>query len=91
MFPASNTTVKRCLIASIIVPLFFTTLFFPWSVDVYGGFFKPSNNIRTEIFFMQLLMPVIFPIVVPLSAVSSIAGEYVVWRVMSAKKMNRIF
>jgi hypothetical protein len=91
MFPASNTTVKRCLIASIIVPLFFTTLFFPWSVDVYGGFFKPSNNIRTEIFFMQLLMPVIFPIVVPLSAVSSIAGEYVVWRVMNAKKMNRIF
>jgi hypothetical protein len=91
LIPASNTTVKRYLIASIIVPLFFTTLFFPWSVDVYGGFFKPSDNIRTEKFFIQLLMPVIIPIVIPLSAVSSMAGEYVVWRFMNANKMNSIF
>jgi hypothetical protein len=91
LIPASNTTVKRYLIASIIVPLFFTTLFFPWSVDVYGGFFKPSDNIRTEKFFIQLLMPVIIPIVIPLSAVSSMAGEYLVWRFMNANKMNSIF
>jgi hypothetical protein len=91
LIPASNTTVKRYLIASIIVPLFFTTLFFPWSVDVYGGFFKPPDNIRTEKFFIQLLMPVIIPIVIPLSAVSSMAGEYLVWRFMNANKMNSIF
>jgi hypothetical protein len=91
LIPASNTTVKRYLIASIIVPLFFTTLFFPWSVDVYGGFFKPSDNIRTEKFFIQLLMPVIIPIVIPLSAVSSMAGEYLVWRLMNANRMNSIF
>jgi hypothetical protein len=91
LIPASNTTVKRYLIASIIVPLFFTTLFFPWSVDVYGGFFKPSDNIRTEKFFIQLLMPVIIPIVIPLSAVSSMAGQYLVWRLMNANKMNSIF
>jgi hypothetical protein len=91
LIPASNTTVKRYLIASIIVPLFFTTLFFPWSVDVYGGFFKPSDNIRTEKFFVQLLMPVIIPIVIPLSAVSSMAGEYLVWRLMNANRMNSIF
>jgi hypothetical protein len=88
LIPASNTTVKRYLIASIIVPLFFTTLFFPWSVDVYGGFFKPSDNIRTEKFFIQLLMPLIIPIVIPLSAVSSMAGEYVAWRFMNANRMN---
>jgi hypothetical protein len=91
LIPASNTTVKRYLIASIIVPLFFTTLFFPWSVDVYGGFFKPSNDIRTEEFFIQLLMPVIIPIVIPLSAVSSMAGEYIVWRFMNANRMNTMF
>jgi hypothetical protein len=91
LIPASNNTVKRYLIASIIVPLFFTTLFFPWSVDVYGGFFKPSDNIRTEKFFIQLLMPVIIPIVIPLSAVSSMAGQYLVWRLMNANKMNSIF
>jgi hypothetical protein len=91
LIPASNTTVKRYLIASIIVPLFFTTLFFPWSVDVYGGFFKPSDNIRTEKFFIQLLMPLIIPIVIPLSAVSSMAGEYVVLRFMNAKRMNSMF
>jgi hypothetical protein len=91
LIPASNTTVKRSLIASIIVPLFFTTLFFPWSVDVYGGFFKPSDNIRTEKFFIQLLMPLIIPIVIPLSAVSSMAGEYLVWRLMNANRMNSMF
>jgi hypothetical protein len=91
LIPASNTTVKRSLIASIIVPLFFTTLFFPWSVDVYGGFFKPSDNIRTEKFFIQLLMPLIIPIVIPLSAVSSMAGEYLVLRFMNAKRMNSMF
>jgi len=91
LIPTSNTTVKRYLIASIIVPLFFTTLFFPWSVDVYGGFFKPSDNIRTEKFFIQLLMPLIIPIVIPLSAVSSMAGEYLVLRFMNAKRMNSMF
>jgi hypothetical protein len=91
LIPASNTTVKRYLIASIIVPLFFTTLFFPWSVDVYGGFFKPSDNIRTEKFFIQLLMPLIIPIVIPLSAVSSMAGEYLVLRFMNANRMNSMF
>jgi hypothetical protein len=91
LIPASNTTVKRYLIASIIVPLFFTTLFFPWSVDVYGGFFKPSDNIRTEKFFIQLLMPLIIPIVIPLSAVSSMAGEYLVLRFTNAKRMNSMF
>jgi hypothetical protein len=91
LIPASNTTVKRSLIASIIVPLFFTTLFFPWSVDVYGGFFKPSDNIRTEKFFIQLLMPLIIPIVIPLSAVSSMAGEYLVLRFMNANRMNSMF
>jgi hypothetical protein len=88
LIASSNTTIKRYLIASIIVPLFFTTLFFPWSVDVYGGFFKPSDDIRTETFFTQLLIPVIIPIVIPLSAVSSMAGEYVAWRFMNANRMN---
>jgi hypothetical protein len=88
---ASNTSVKRCLIASIIVPLFFTTLFFPWPVDVYGGFFKPSDNIRTEQFFIQLLIPVIIPIVIPLSAVSSMAGIYIAWRFMNASRMNSVY
>ena len=88
---ASNTTVRRYLIASIIVPLFFTTLFFPWSVDVYGGFFKPSDNIRTEQFFIQLLIPVIIPIVIPLSAVSSMAGIYIVWRFMNGSRMNSMY
>jgi len=91
LIASSNTTIKRYLIASIIVPLFFTTLFFPWSVDVYGGFFKPSDNIRTEKFFTQLLIPVIIPIVIPLSAVSSMAGEYVVWRFMNTNRKNTMF
>jgi hypothetical protein len=91
LLSASNTTVRRYLIASIIVPLFFTTLFFPWSVDVYGGFFKPSDNIRTEQFFIQLLIPLIILIVIPLSAVSSMAGIYIVWRFMNTSRMNSMY
>lgn len=91
LLSASNTSVKRYSIASIIVPLFFTTLFFPWSVDIYGGFFKPSDNIRTEQFFIQLLIPLIIPIVIPLSAVSSMAGIYIGLRFMNASRMNSIY
>jgi hypothetical protein len=36
-------------------------------------------------------MPLIIPIVIPLSAVSSMAGEYVVLRFMNANRMNSMF
>src|ERR687898_876434 len=72
--PKNNTTtIKLCLIASMIVSIFYTTLFFPWTVDVYGGYFKPPNTLRTEEFFVQLLIPVILPIAVPVSILSSMA------------------
>ena len=69
-----NTLNKRYSIASIVFSLFFIPLFFPWTVDVFGGFFKPSNEIRTEAFLLQILFPIILPIVIPLSLFSSYVG-----------------
>jgi len=66
---------KRYLFASMLVSSFFITLFFPWSVDVFGGYFKPSGEIRTEEFLLQILFPVILPVFIPISVVSSfVAG-----------------
>lgn len=69
-----NTLNKRYSIASIVFSLFFIPLFFPWTVDVFGGFFQPSNEIRTEEFLLQILFPIILPIVIPLSLFSSFVG-----------------
>jgi hypothetical protein len=85
--PKNNTTtIKLCLIASMIVSIFYTTLFFPWTVDVYGGYFKPPNTLRTEEFFVQLLIPVILPIAVPVSILSSMAGGLVGQKLMNIRK-----
>jgi hypothetical protein len=89
--PKNNTTtIKLCLIASMIVSIFYTTLFFPWTVDVYGGYFKPPNTLRTEQFFVQLLIPVILPIAVPVSILSSMAGGLVGQKLMNTRKVNSI-
>jgi hypothetical protein len=85
-----TTTIKLCLIASMIVSIFYTTLFFPWTVYVYGGYFKPPNTLRTEEFFVQLLIPVILPIAVPVSILSSMAGGLVGQKLMNTRKVNSI-
>jgi hypothetical protein len=84
------SAMKWCLIASMIVSVFYTTFFFPWTIDVYGGYFKPPNTLRTEEFFIHLLIPVILPIAVPVSIFSSLAGGLLGQKLMSAKQVNRI-
>jgi hypothetical protein len=69
---------KRYLVASMLISSFFITLFFPWTVDVFGGFFKPSDELRTEQFLLQILFPVILPIVIPLALLSSFMGGFIV-------------
>lgn len=86
----NTTAIQLCLIASIIVSIFYTTLFFPWTVDVYGGYFKPPNTLRTEEFFVQLLIPVILPIAVPVSILSSMAGGLIGQKLMNTRKINSI-
>ena len=81
-------TDKRYLVASMLVSLFFITLFFPWTVDVFGGFFKPSNEVRTEQFLLQILFPVILPIVIPIALLSSFMGGYVVQRLHKKSQQN---
>ncbi|HEY6535130.1 MAG TPA: hypothetical protein VIY08_04930 [Candidatus Nitrosocosmicus sp.] len=85
---------RRYMIASILVSLFFIPLFFPWTADVFGGFFKPPTYIRTEVFLSEILFPIIIPIVIPISLLSTFAGSYLVRKInkknvdASIKKMS---
>jgi hypothetical protein len=72
---------KIYIISSIMLSSFFITLFFPWTIDVFNGFFQPSNDLRTEQFFLQLLFPIILPVVIPVSLLSSFAGIYTIQKV----------
>ena len=85
-----TNSVKRCIIASITISLFFNTLFFPWTIDVYGGYFKPPNTIRTEEFFIYLLIPLIIPIVVPVSIIASLLGGYLGSRLLNDRVLKII-
>jgi hypothetical protein len=81
---------KRYLFASMMLSSFFITLFFPWSVDVYGGFFQPSEETRTEEFLLQILFPIILPVFIPISLLSSfIAGIISIHR-LKKKPLNTI-
>jgi hypothetical protein len=75
------------LIASIIVSMFFITLFFPWTIDVFGGYFQPPNTLRTEQFFVQLLIPTILPFMVSVSKVSSLLGRLVAKLLINSRKL----
>jgi hypothetical protein len=81
-----NNARKWYLIASIIVSLFYTTLFFPWTIDVYGGYFEPPKTLKTEQFFVQLLIPIIIPVTVPVSIVSSLVGGLIAQILMNTRK-----
>jgi hypothetical protein len=83
-----NKAKKWCLIASIIVSMFYITLFFPWTIDVFAGYFQPPDTLRTEQFFAQLLIPIILPCVVPASIVSSLLGGLVAQRLINSTKLS---
>ncbi|MDN5846551.1 MAG: hypothetical protein L0H53_09795 [Candidatus Nitrosocosmicus sp.] len=79
--------------ASMLVSSFFVFLFFPWTVDVFAGFFQPSDNVRTEEFLMQILLPIILPFVIPVSLISSLIGIHLIRRInkKSLVKMIRSY
>jgi hypothetical protein len=81
-----NRAKKWYLIASITVSVFYITLFFPWTIDVFGGYFKPPNTLRTEQFFVQLLIPTILPFVIPVAIVSSLVGGLVAQLLINSRK-----
>lgn len=83
-----NRAKKYYLIASIIVSMFYITLFFPWTIDVFAGYFQPPDSLRTEQFFVQLLIPIILPYVVPASIASSLLGVLVAQRLINSRKLT---
>jgi hypothetical protein len=85
---AINNKAKRWyLFASVIVSIFYITLFFPWTIDVFGGYFEPPSSLRTEQFFVQLLIPTILPSVIPVSIVSSLIGSLVAQRLITSRNL----
>jgi hypothetical protein len=85
---AINNKLKKWYpIATVIISIFYITLFFPWTIDVFGGYFEPPSSLRTEQFFVQLLIPTILPSVVPVSIVSSLIGSLVAQRLINSRKL----
>jgi hypothetical protein len=72
------------IVSSAIVPMFFVTLFFPWSVNVYKAFFGiDMNTFESITIFNLLLWPLIIPFVITVSVLMSLMGSYVMSRVLS--------
>src|SRR5215204_2109707 len=71
------------IFCSAIVPVFFITLFFPWSVNTYKAFFGiDMNTFESIAIFNQLLWPFIIPFVIPVSVLTSILGSYIMSRIL---------
>lgn len=83
---ASNLLRNQTLvvvIGSAIVPMFFITLFFPWSVNTYKAFFGiDMNTFESIAIFNQLLWPFIVLFVIPASVLMSIMGSYIMSRIL---------
>jgi hypothetical protein len=79
---------NRYFIASTSLSLFFIPLFFPWTGDVFWGFFKPSNELRMEDFHFQILFPIILPVIIPISFVSSIIGSSIAEKFIKHNNIN---
>jgi hypothetical protein len=74
---------RLAIFSSAIVPIFFITLFFPWSVNTYKAFFGiDMNTFESIAIFNQLLWPFIIPFVIPVSIVMSILGSYIMSRIL---------
>jgi hypothetical protein len=72
------------VVSSAIVPMFFVTLFFPWSVNVYKVFFGiDMNTFESITIFNLLLWPFIIPFVITVSVLMSLMGSYIMSRVLS--------
>jgi hypothetical protein len=82
---ASNLLRNQRLVifSSAIVPIFFITLFFPWSVNTYKVFFGiDMNTFESIAIFNQLLWPFIIPFVIPVSVLMSTLGSYIMSRIL---------
>ena len=82
-----NKAKKWCLFATVLVSIFYITLYFPWTVDVFGGYFEPPSSLRTEQFLVHLLIPTILPSVIPVSIFSSLLGSLVAIQLLNSRKL----
>ena len=74
---------RLVIFSSAIVPIFFITLFFPWSVNTYKAFFGiDMNTFESIAIFNQLLWPFIIPFVIPVSVLMSTLGSYIMSRIL---------
>lgn len=85
-----NGDSKTYIFTSMLVSSFFLFLFFPWTVDVFAGFFKPSDDVRTEEFLTQILLPVVLPFIIPISLLASYMGTYFIQRVNKTSLVKMI-
>src|SRR5215207_5163861 len=74
---------KIVIFCSALVPVFFITLFFPWSVNTYKEFFGiDMNTFESIAIFNRLLWPFIIPFVIPVSILISTLGCYIMSKIL---------
>lgn len=83
LFPVSK---KKALISSVTISVFFISLFYPWSIDLYKHYFgileNSSENNQT---FKQIFFKLILPTVVPAAALMSVAAGFIMSKLMDKK------
>lgn len=78
---------RKCiaLIVSTIISVFYVTLFYPWSFDLYKHYFFGLNEnlvVKKIDAFQRLLWTLILPIIVPTSIITSIMAGLIIDKVM---------
>jgi hypothetical protein len=65
------------LIVSVIMSMFYITIFYPWSFDLYKHyFFGPDENVvmRNISIFQYLFLTNILPVIIPYAVIMGILG-----------------
>ncbi len=86
-----NKDSKR-IIFSIAISIFFITIYFPWSVNMYKTYFGIERiTFESVIIFEQLLWKFILPVLVPVSLISSFLGILVWRKLYGYEKLTNMF
>ena len=85
---AINNKLKKWYpIATVIISIFYITLFFPWTIDVFGGYFEPPSFIKDRTIFCSTFNSYNTAVRGAVSIVSSLIGSLVAQRLINSRKL----
>jgi hypothetical protein len=83
---------RKRTIFSIAISLFFVTMYFPWSVNMFKSFFGIDLiTFESVLIFEQLLWKFIVPILIPVSIISAYLGLLIWKKLCEHSKLTNMF